>query len=145
MCCVSPSARALIWLRTFLGLCVVFAVTAKVYAQSGSEPTAEEQKEKVAADKFLDLLIKKPATGTALERVFGYHVERGTLAGLLEKLSQTAEQASDTEEAGRHYLLIGLLQLQRGEDAQAVKALGKAQSQLTANSLAAFHHGQACC
>lgn len=143
MCCVSPSARALLWLRLFLGFCIVFAATAKAYAQPGSEPTAEEQKEKIAADKFLDLLIKKPATGTALERVFGYHVERGTLAGLLEKLSQTAEQASDTEEAGRHYLLIGLLQLQRGEDAQAVKALGKAQSLLKANPLAAFHHGQA--
>ncbi len=74
--------------------------------------------------------------------MFGYHVERGTLGALVEDLT-TKAQASQGDESGRLWFLIGLLQLQRGEDANAVKALAKAQELLKDNAMVAFHHGQA--
>ncbi len=146
MGCVNPSARAL-WLLLIsvgAGLCLPLHVNAQQpTADANAQANAEEQKEKLAADKFLDLLIKKPATGTALDRVFGYHVERGTVARLIDGLTERTKLSSNLDEIGRHWFLIGLLQLQRGEDAQAVQALAQAESFLKDNALAAFHHGQA--
>ncbi len=103
----------------------------------------EEEKERVAADRFLEVLIKRPTTGTALDKVFGYHVAKGDLGEVVQRLSDKAAASQDIDEAGRLWMLVGLLQLQRGEDAAAVKALAKAQSQLATNSLAAYQHGQA--
>ena len=92
MCCVSPSARALFLRLIICFSCILLGSAAGTSAQppgGEQQASAEEQKEKLAADRFLDLLIKKPATGTALDRVFGYHVERGTIAALIERLGQT--------------------------------------------------------
>ena len=145
MCSVSPSARALFLplLLSFSCLLLSSAAVSSAQPPGGEQASAEEQKEKIAADRFLDLLIKKPAAGTALDRVFGYHVERGTIANLIEQLGQTAAQSMSPDESGRYFLLLGLLQLQRGEDAQAVTALDTAQTLLKDNPQAAFHHGQA--
>lgn len=96
-----------------------------------------------APTKTIDLLIKRPTTGTALERVFGYHVERGTIGDLLKTLTDKAQSTTNSDESGRLYLLAGLLHLERGEDARAAVALEKAQALLKDNALAAFHHGQA--
>ena len=74
----------------------------------------EEKREQVAAERFLDLLLRRPTTGTALERVFGFHVARGTLSELLDDLRGKAEQmAADEPAGGNHWMVIGLLQLQR--------------------------------
>ena len=42
-------------------------------------PTPEDERERRAMERFLSLLEKNPRRGTALDRVYGYHVERGTL------------------------------------------------------------------
>lgn len=106
-------------------------------------PSDDEEKERVAAERFLEVLIKRPTTGTALDKVFGYHVAKGDLGDVLKRLIESATASKDDDESGRYWMLIGLLQLERGEDAEAAKALGKAQEKLSNNSLAAFHHGQA--
>ncbi|MCC6509847.1 MAG: tetratricopeptide repeat protein, partial [Pirellulaceae bacterium] len=163
MCCVRPTASSIV-----LGcvLSILWAqpaqhawaspqdTTTHTKAQSsvdkptdnsGDNPVDEQAElvEKSAVEKFLAVLVKRPTTGTALERVFGYHVQRGSLAGLIEQLTDKAKAGQATEEAGRYWMLVGLLQLQRGEDAQAVAALSQAQTILKDNAMAAFHHGQA--
>ena len=40
---------------------------------------AEERRERTTMERFLALLEKAPRRGTALDRVYGDHVERGTL------------------------------------------------------------------
>src|SRR5262245_29974610 len=47
-------------------------------------PAADEEREKQVAERFLSVLEKNPRRGTALDRVYGYHVERGTLENLLK-------------------------------------------------------------
>ncbi|MCA9069891.1 MAG: tetratricopeptide repeat protein, partial [Planctomycetaceae bacterium] len=106
----------------------------------------EEKREQVAAERFLQLLVRRPTTGTALDRVFGYHVARGSLGELLTELEKTAKQKKnegDETSAGNHWMVLGLLQLQRGEEAAAARALEKAEAILTNNPLTAYHHGQA--
>ena len=106
----------------------------------------EERREQVATERFLQLLLRRPATGTALERVFGYHVARGTLGGLIDGLTKDAEAAvkdGDDQAAGNHWMVIGLLQLQRGEESAADVALAKAETLLPENPLTAYHHGEA--
>ncbi len=121
----------------FCALPLLLLMVLPVEAQSIEDP-----KEKAAADKFLELLLKRPAKGTALERVFGYHVSQGTIEKLFADLNRAAQGATD-EQAGRTWFLIGLLELQRGEDARATQSLAKASQLLRDNSLAAYHYGEA--
>jgi len=42
------------------------------------EESVEEAQQRVAMERFLGVLEKNPRRGTALDRVYGYHIERGT-------------------------------------------------------------------
>lgn len=118
------------------------APTAAVEEAAGEEPAGEEaddSQEKATLERFLGVLRKNPRRGTALDRVYGHHVERGTLDGFLAELRQTAEaNASD----GVPWLLLGLFESQRGNDAQAVEAFGKAEAALPDNALVSFYLAQ---
>ena len=105
--------------------------------------SAEEQREKLTAERFFTVLLRRPNQGTSLDRVFGYHIARGDLAEFVEGLKAKAEASTDDDQAGRYQMVIGLLQLQRGEDAAAVKALQFAESKLPENASASYHLGQA--
>ena len=125
---------------------LLLAAISKPLCGQDTALSEEEKREQVAAERFLDLLLQRPVTGTALERVFGFHVSRGSLTELLDELHTKAEQAAtdgDQQKAGNHWMVIGLLQLQRGEEAAAAKALASAEAALKDNPLAAYHHGQA--
>src|SRR4051794_4016259 len=57
---------------------------------------AEDAAEAKAMERFLTLLEKNPRRGTALDRVYGYHVERGTLDGLIKTYQdRTAKDPKD--------------------------------------------------
>ncbi|MEL6104930.1 MAG: DUF1583 domain-containing protein [Planctomycetota bacterium] len=134
--------------RTWWSVCLlwlVLAVPTMRYADAQEEPTLseEEKREKLTAQRFLQVLVRRPNTGTSLDRVFGYHIGKGNLGELIESLSQTATSSEDEDESGRHWMVVGLLQLQRGEDAAAITALGQAEKRLAENPLAAYYHGQA--
>ncbi len=136
----SPSRCAILWL---IGLVLLGGFLARPLEAQEVELSEEEKREQVAAERFLELLLKRPTTGTALERVFGFHVVRGDLGELLAGLEKKAAAAADEQSAGNHFMVIGLLQLQRGEEAQAAEALAKAEAKLKTNPLVAYHHGQA--
>jgi tetratricopeptide (TPR) repeat protein len=119
------------------------AQDSKADRQEGSagELSVEQQREKLTAERFLQVLLRRPTPGTALDRVFGYHIGRGDIGELLDDLTETAQSGND-EEAGRHWMVVGLLQSQRGEDAAAITALRKARELLPENATAAYQLGR---
>ena len=64
-------------------------------AESPADPAAaEEAREQRSMERFLSLLEKNPRRGTALDRVYGYHVERGSLDAFIKSLSRPRRQES---------------------------------------------------
>ena len=91
-------------------------------------------------ERFLSLLEKNPRKGTALDRVYGYHVERGTLDDLIK--SYRDRLAKDPKD-GTAAMILGLLEFQRGQDAAAVAALRQAESTRLDDPLPPYYLGQA--
>ena len=93
-------------------------------AVSELQPSPEEQRERQIQERFVQLLKRSPRFGTALDRVYGYHVERGSLDRFIEDLQQQAKQADSD---GTDWMLLGLFEYQRGNDGQAVEAFTRAE------------------
>src|SRR5688572_27276491 len=127
-----PRWIALCWLAASLA-CFASA------RATGQEESAEEAQQRVAMERFLSVLEKNPRRGTALDRVYGYHIERGTLDMLIKTLTErTGKQPTD----GAAWMIRGLIEWQRGKDAQAVAALTEAEKHLPNNPLASYYLGQ---
>ena len=60
------------------------------------EPSAEEARDKAVAERFRKVLETNPRRGTALDKLYGYHVERGTLDQLIGEYAgrRTASMAA---------------------------------------------------
>src|SRR6476619_6737742 len=73
-------------------------------ADKDDEPSAEELKEKAVAERFRKVLEGNPRRGTALDRLYGYHVERGSLDTLVAEYQQrTANDPKD----GAAWMIVG--------------------------------------
>src|SRR5262249_53953944 len=105
----------------------------------GDERSAEEERERQVMDRFLTVLEKNPRRGTALDRVYGYHVERGTLPQLIKRFT---DRASKNAADGAAWMLLGLVESQRGKDAAAVAAFEHAEKHLPDNPIASYYLGQ---
>ncbi len=128
-----------------LGL--AFAVAAPSFAirvaisqePAAAEPSEEETQQIAVAQRFLTVLEKTPRRGTALDRVYGHHVEFGTLDAFLAKLRERVQAAPD-DSAG--WMLLGLFESQRGEDANAADAFRSAEALRAEDALASYYLGQ---
>src|SRR5262245_21126619 len=101
--------------------------------------TPEEQREKLVIERFVGVLEKNPRRGTALDRIYGYHVERGSLDKFLETYAtRTKKDVKD----GVAWMIVGLLESQRGRDANAVAAFRQAETQQPDNPIASYYLGQ---
>lgn len=129
-----PSALLLVAVLTLSFLSPVQAQPANPSA------TAELDQQRAIAERFLQVLLRRPRPGTALDRVYGYHIQAGTLDQLFDQLRERASAGGD--DAAAHWMLLGLLQLQRGEDAAAAESLGKAEP-LTDDAMASYELGRA--
>ena len=100
---------------------------------------AEEERERLVAQRFRKLLETNPRRGTALDRLYGYHVERGTLDRLVDDYaSRTKQNPKD----GVAWMIVGLLKSQRGRDGTAVAAFQQAETNLPENALPSYYLGQ---
>ena len=90
-----------------------------VVAQDDDGAAAEEAQQIAVAKRFLTVLEKTPRRGTALDRVYGHHVEFGTLAGFLDELRERVKKGPGD---GDGWMLLGLFESHRGEDASAAEA-----------------------
>jgi tetratricopeptide (TPR) repeat protein len=116
-----------------------FLEDAPARAQAPEALSDEEVRERQTAERFLAVLEKNPRRGTALDRVYGYHVEHGTLDALVKGYEdRTARDAKD----GLGWLLLGLFEAQRGRDAAAVAALRRAEAARPDDPLASYYLGQ---
>ena len=90
-------------------------------------------RERVAADRYLQVLLRRPRPGVALDRVYGYHVQNDSLDDLAQQLSDP-----DADDAGQRQMVWGLIQLQRGRSAEAATILADAESKLPADAACSF-------
>ena len=130
----------------FLCLCFshcAFHLTADSFCRgqdSGQQDSdQEEQKQREAVARFVTVLEKNPRRGTALDRVYGHHVEFGTLDSFAAELK---DRASASASGGESWMILGMIEYQRGNDAQAVDAFTKAEMLRTKDPLASYYLGQ---
>ena len=105
-------------------------------AQGPADP-----QQKQIAERFLTVLLRRPRPGTALDRVYGYHIQAASLDSFIEELEAKADSGGD--DAGAYRMLVGLIQLQRGSDAAAVAALRKAEPLLPTDAMVSYYLGKA--
>jgi tetratricopeptide (TPR) repeat protein len=111
------------------------APTASAQEAAVDEELAKQQK---IVDRFLTVLEKNPRRGMALDRVYGFHVESGTLDALIQRFQ---ERTTKTPQDGMAWMILGLMESQRGRDA-AVEAFSKAAAASTNDPLPAYYLGQ---
>ena len=131
--------------RPVFTICVLaLACAAGLHAAEPADPTAEqataeEVRDKKAVARFLGVLENNPRRGTALDRVYGYHVERGTLETLVKTyVDRTVKNPKD----GAAWMIRALLESQRGNDAAAVAAFREAEPRLPKDPLVSYYMGQ---
>ena len=107
---------------------------------AGEDLSAEEEQQRKVVERFLSVLDKNPRRGTALDRVYGYHVERGSLEQLVEDYRKRIEKNSKD---GAAWMVLGLIEAQRGQDAAAVAAFQEAEKRQPTSALASYYLGQA--
>lgn len=105
-----------------------------------SEYTEDELRQIQLAERFLSILEKNPRRGTAMDRVYGHHIEFGTLEKFVEELKENTSQSPDD---GAQWMLLGLFESQRGEDAAAAQAFTKAEALRPEDALAPYYLSQA--
>ncbi|MCA9140924.1 MAG: tetratricopeptide repeat protein, partial [Planctomycetales bacterium] len=102
-----------------------------------AQDSAVSDPERATAEKFLEVLKRRPRPGTALDRVYGYHVQNGSLDEFIESL----DVPDDAPGAGELRMILGLLQSQRGHEALAAEAFAKAETLLPGDYAASYFLG----
>ena len=108
-------------------------------AEIVSELSEEEAKSVKIAERFFSILKKSPRRGTALERIYGHHVEFGTLDKLIQTLN---DDVVVNPEDGVGWMLLGLFESHRGQDAEAVDAFVNAERLRADDAMPSFYLGQ---
>jgi tetratricopeptide (TPR) repeat protein len=132
-----PWPHRLVW--AVLAIAALSA-TARSAPPGSDAAKADVERDRAVVDRFLALLERNPRRGTALDRVYGYHVEQGTLDTLLGRYRARVERDPND---GAAWLLLGLIESQRGRDAASVTALRKAESTRASDPLPSYYLGQA--
>jgi len=107
---------------------------------AGSAASPDEDRERQAMERFLAVLERGPRSGTALDRVYGSHVERGSLdAPVRGYRDRVAKDPKD----GPAWILPGLIESRRGRDSAAVSAFRAAEGARPDDALPSYYLGQA--
>ena len=131
-----------VFLRSVVVLSACSIVALSVGGMRCAAQDAEAtRREAQIADRFLDVLLRRPRPGTALDHVYGYHVQAGTLDDLIDELRPDGGRAGG--DAGGRAMLRGLLLLRRGSDAEAAEALAEADRLRTDDAMASYYLGKA--
>ena len=116
---------------------------AKAAEKAARDETAsdDEAREAAVVARFVAVLEKNPRRGTALDKVYAFQVERGSLDQFLQSFRARAARATEPGAAAAA-MIVGLLESLRGEEAAAAKAFENAERLAPENSLASFYLGQ---
>jgi tetratricopeptide (TPR) repeat protein len=124
-----------------LGLAILLSLASVTPTLVDAQDSGDADLQRQISDRFLQVLLRRPSPGTALDRVYGYHVQAGTLDQLMTGLETEAQKGGD--DAGARFMLLGLLNLQRGNDAEAAKALTTAEGLREQDAMASYYLGKA--
>ncbi len=102
----------------------------------GDEEAARQAK---VMERFLTVLEKNPRRGTALDKIYGYHIETGSIDALAQRY---ADRTTKDPKDGTAWMIRGLVEAQRGRDALAVENFTKAAELLPENAMAPYYLGQ---
>ena len=91
------------------------------------------------ANRFLSILEKNPQRGTALEKVFSHHLQRGNLDSFVDELKRRT--TADSQDGGA-WMLLGLIESQRRMDTEAIVAFTEAEKLRPNDVLPAYYRGQ---
>ena len=80
----------------YFGLTLLLATLANPAHRLIAQEVADLEKERLTTQRFLDVLLKRPRPGTALDRVYGYRVQAGTLDELLASIAGEKVAADNT-------------------------------------------------
>ena len=99
----------------------------------------DDEKLRQSAEQFLVVLERTPRRGTALDRLYGYHVEAGSLDKFVKQFEdRTVRNPQD----GAAWMILGLIDSQRGHDAAAVETFAQAEKVIPESPLASYYLGQ---
>ncbi|MCE9525290.1 MAG: tetratricopeptide repeat protein, partial [Planctomycetales bacterium] len=101
-------------------------------------PDEELVRQQKVVERFVTVLEKNPRRGTALDRVYGFYVESGALDQLVKRYQGRAKDPKDTTA----WMILGLIESQRGRDAAAVEAFTKAAVAAPKDPLSSYYLGQ---
>ncbi|MCP4510518.1 MAG: hypothetical protein GY826_29425, partial [Fuerstiella sp.] len=104
-----------------------------------SDSDDDERKAAATNNRFLRHLKLRPREGTAFDRVYAFHVDRGTLQQYVDSLNQQA-QAEGTD--GTASLLQGMIETRRGRDAAARTAFEQAEKLRTTDPIPSWYLGK---
>ncbi|MHB1558457.1 MAG: tetratricopeptide repeat protein, partial [Isosphaeraceae bacterium] len=136
-----PGFRWLLPMIMMMGALLALPATASAtQSPPDDRAAAEETRERRALERYIALLERNPRRGTALDRAYGYHVERGTLDAFLQSYR---DRLTRNPADGTAAMILGLLEFQRGQDAAAVAALRQAESARPQDPLPSYYLGQA--
>ena len=129
------------WLPMTMALVFAFLAGAgAAQTDDAQSQAAEDRRQQLVLDRFVGVLEKNPRRGTALDRLYGLLIERGALDAFLNKYrDRTKKDAADADA----WMILGLVESQRGRDAEAVAAFTAAEKAQPSNALASFYLGQA--
>ncbi|MBL8810316.1 MAG: tetratricopeptide repeat protein, partial [Planctomycetaceae bacterium] len=134
------SPHALIFI---LRLCIVLALLSlPLYAQSDEATTTDDTEateERANYERFLAVLRRRPAPGTALDRVYSYHQDFGTLGEFCSALKTEAANSTD----GVASLILGLMEFRQGHEGEAISALESAEKLRPQDYICSWTLGQA--
>jgi len=88
-------------------------------ASTAYSQDAGNDREQVILKRYVELLERQPKLGTAFDRVYRHHVERGSVDVFLAPYRE--------KETGEAALLVGLVEAQRGRETDAAAAFLKAE------------------
>lgn len=121
---------------------LLIVAIATIVLHSSTTTADEDQMEanaQRAYDRYLKLLQRSPKEGVSLDRVYGYHVDRGSLEDFLKTLKETSE-APDAN--GSSAMLLGLIESRRGQDNAARSSFEIAEARRPDDPMVSWYLGQ---
>ncbi|MEO1618248.1 MAG: tetratricopeptide repeat protein, partial [Planctomycetota bacterium] len=133
-----PFRRSLRLRSPVVSLAVMLAIASLAFFPDRCSAQSSDEK-RVTAERYLKVLLRRPRPGVALDRVYGFHVQDDSLDELQAKLLSDTDDAS----AGARRMIWGLVQLQRGNAAEAAEELRVAEDLRKDDAACSFHLGRA--
>ncbi|MCA9137517.1 MAG: tetratricopeptide repeat protein, partial [Planctomycetales bacterium] len=130
-------------LRVF-SLVVCFLLLASTVCAVAQQPddrplVQPPDQQRLIADRFFEVLLRRPRPGTALDRVYSYHVQNQSMDEFMASLDVT----EDVEQAGERQMVLGMCQARRGNSSLAIQALKKADAWLPDDAMASYQLAKA--